>query len=133
MHRTVAVLAMAVVAGLAAGCGSSNNVAGGKQRARPPVKTVLSTKGTGSAETTAFKVARVWSIHYSFDCSNLGRPGNFSVSVYDKKGSESLANGGATEVGEKQDDGVTSDHKAGTYHLGIDSGCHWTIRVISGQ
>jgi hypothetical protein len=80
-------------------------------------------KGMG---TTQFSAAGDWGFDWSYDCSKLGHPGNFIVSVYDAKGRVSADTPPVIQFGPKGM-GVTQYHKPGTYFLGVDTKCDWHI------
>jgi hypothetical protein len=96
-----------------------------------PYQHVLYT-GTGSpgdgggGYTTIFTAKSEWSISYTYDCSNLGRPGEFMI--FEQGG----ARNGAMPVMvlSRQGSAVYFEHDdPGRHYLAIESLCRWTIRV----
>jgi hypothetical protein len=91
--------------------------------AKPPA-TVLALTGSGTKDTSAFKVGDTWTLSYTFDCAKamgaVGGKGNFIVFEKDAK----LVN----EI-DKSGKGSTPQHTSGTHQLQIISECDWTVKV----
>jgi len=82
--------------------------------------------GVAGGYTAVFTTGSDWSISYTYDCSNMGRPGEFMV--FEEGGPRNgampvmvLGRTGAAVYFEHGD--------AGRRYLAIESLCSWTIRV----
>ncbi|MGX4689953.1 hypothetical protein [Streptomyces sp. JNUCC 63] len=86
--------------------------------------TVLALTGSGTKNTSAFKVGDKWTLSYAFDCTKamgaVDGKGNFIV--FDKN--DKLVN----EM-DKSGKGSTPQHTSGTRQLQIISECDWTVKV----
>ncbi len=125
------------------GCGSNDKSDKGKSTASAPASTssaeashkaaptpkakpatVLALTGSGTKNTSAFKVGDEWTLSYTFDCTKamraVGGKGNFIV--FDKN--DKIVN----EL-DKTGKGSTQQHTPGTRQLQIISECDWTVKV----
>ncbi|KOU05500.1 hypothetical protein ADK86_07215 [Streptomyces sp. NRRL F-5755] len=125
------------------GCGSNDKSDKGKSTASAPASTslaeashkaapmhkakpatVLALTGSGTKDTSAFKVGDEWTLSYTFDCTKAMRAvhgkGNFIV--FDKN--DKIVN----EL-DKTGKGSTKQHTPGTRQLQIISECDWTVKV----
>ncbi|MFH8411223.1 hypothetical protein ACH4FX_41625 [Streptomyces sp. NPDC018019] len=86
--------------------------------------TVLALTGSGTKNTSAFKVGDEWTLSYTFDCGKamhaVAGKGNFIV--FDK-------NDKIVNQLDKSGKGSTQQHTPGTRRLQIISECDWTVKV----
>jgi hypothetical protein len=84
-------------------------------------------QGTGIRRSSKFTATGVWTIRYSYDCSNFGSSGSFQILLYDE--SVGLSEVAVNELGEK---GSSSqpEYKPGRFYLGIKSECAWHVDVV---
>jgi len=85
---------------------------------------VLKISNTGPTTTQTFTTGASWSLAYSFNCGEHGRPGNFIVG--DTAGGtlvNAFAMTGSATVYERAD--------AGTHALAINSDCWWTVTATN--
>ncbi len=85
--------------------------------------------GTGVGQTHDFATAANWSVYWSYNCSNLGRPGNFDYSGFTTGGSGTDISG-LQQFGSRET-GVDHYDKAGTFQLLVNSDCSWKLEVVS--
>lgn len=88
---------------------------------------LLDVTGTGIKSTQKFTAGGDWDLNWSYDCSNFGSSGNFSVTIYGKDSSD-YRGLGANELGAKGAD-VSHQHDSGTFYLDISSECAWHVTV----
>lgn len=89
----------------------------------------FSSSTTGdSGVTSPFSEAGNWQMAWSYDCSNSGGNGNFSVSIETASGDTALV--GPNELG-PGGNGTDSYTQTGTFELSIISECHWSINVTA--
>jgi len=85
--------------------------------------------GTGLGQTHDFATAANWSVYWNYNCSNLGRTGNFDYSGFTTDGS------GTDISGRRQfgsgETGVDHYNEAGTFQLLVNSDCSWKLEVVS--
>ncbi|MBU6496107.1 MAG: hypothetical protein KGR42_06825 [Acidobacteria bacterium] len=94
---------------------------------------LFSQSGSGAQTTGQFTVpasAKGWRIAWAYNCSSFGSSGNFIISVY-QGASLSFNDPGVVQLGVKGS-GTEHNYDTGTFHLGIDSECAWTVSVIAG-
>lgn len=105
---------------------AAKQAAPAKTKTQAPAKprTVLTESGNGIKDTAKFTVSGDWDLQYSFDCSNFGQSGNFSV-YEDYPDGDILTN----ELAKKGTD-VTHEHEGGTHWLKVSSECSWKIKVV---
>jgi hypothetical protein len=92
----------------------------------PKPVTLFQATGTGIRSTRPFGAPGQWTLSYSYDCSNFGYEGNFSISLYD--GSE-LMDIPVNELG-KSGKANTEVYQSGQLHLEINSECDWSVRAV---
>jgi hypothetical protein len=133
---------IAVIGGLA-GCGASagtDTASGGSSPTASPkthaskpspkpvhkVSTLLKLNGSGIAKTQQFRTGSNWTLKYSYDCSNFGSSGNFSVTEY--------TNGQLNDVLvnelKAKNAGSTPVYDSGAHYLEINSECDFSIKVV---
>jgi hypothetical protein len=85
--------------------------------------------GNGGGYTAIFTARSDWSISYTYDCSNMGRPGEFMV--FEQGGPRNGAM--PVMVLGRKGAAVYFEHgDAGRHYLAIESLCSWTIGVADG-
>jgi hypothetical protein len=95
--------------------------------AKPAV--IADLKGNGFNKTGNFAVpSDQWTIVYTYDCANFGRPDYFQVTVFTADGT--LKQFAVQAQGAMGQDSVV-EHGAGIYYLSVTSQCSWHI-VITG-
>jgi hypothetical protein len=107
--------------------------AGGMRPNQVPAP-IFTQSGSGTAQTSTFRVPSNWDLSWHYDCSNFGTTGNFLVQIFDYYGNNStldLDNQGVNQLGQS---GTSVEH----YHSGrntkflkIDSECAWTVSVTT--
>jgi opacity protein-like surface antigen len=94
-----------------------------------PATLVLSMAGNGVKQSPDFTVHNdQWTIRYTYNCAKFSaRSGNFQVFVTGVGGRVALV--AVNELG-ASGSSSTVQHGAGTYYLGVNSECDWTIKAI---
>jgi hypothetical protein len=88
---------------------------------------LLDVTGTGIKSTNKFTTSGDWDLNWSYDCSNFGSSGNFSVVLYGQNSSD-MKGIPVNELGAKGAD-VSHQHDAGTFYLEMNSECAWHVTV----
>ncbi len=76
-----------------------------------------------SGNTASFSQIGAWTMNWTYDCSNFGLAGNFIVNV-----NGSTADTGPNELS-TSGSGTDYYYDSGTFSLGVNSECNWTINV----
>jgi hypothetical protein len=109
--------------------GATRSVTAAKTTAKPAApRTLLTSSGTGDKNTNEFTSGANWTIHYTYDCSDFGRSGNFVVTVFDGA-DQSEHDPGISTLDRKGADNVPVLGDSGLHHLQIISECKWTLTV----
>jgi hypothetical protein len=88
---------------------------------------------TVNQRTTPFDSPGAWNLNWNYDCSKLGRPGNFGVDVYRGDGSFVSLPPSVNEVG-SGGQGTRSYTRPGVFYLVVNSVCRWSLSAVtSGQ
>jgi hypothetical protein len=134
----VGAIVIAIIASAASNSSSSNNTANNNPAASTPSAKTTPTKattpkvlfdksGSGISKTAIFNTPSEWQIDYSFDCTNFGSQGNFSVIVYD--GKSETKDVPINALAAKGQDTVYEHNLSGPYYLDINSECDWHVTV----
>lgn len=93
---------------------------------RPPKPHVLlDVEGTGIKTTQRFEAPDEWAVVYSFDCSNFGQSGNFSIAI--QGDAYDLA---ANQLSMRGHD-ISYEHSGGNVYLEINSECNWRVQALA--
>jgi hypothetical protein len=88
---------------------------------------------TVNQRTAPFDSPGSWNLNWNYDCSKLGRPGNFGVDVYRGDGSFVSLPPSVNEVG-NSGQGTRSYTRPGVFYLVVNSVCRWSLSAVtSGQ
>lgn len=93
----------------------------------PAIATVpFDLSGSGDHDTS-FQSATPWKMTWSFDCTNLGQSGQFTLAVASDQGTDRTTSGGSGMQGH----GTVSNSDADkTFGLKIRSTCRWQISAV---
>jgi hypothetical protein len=80
-----------------------------------------------TGNTPVFGQAGPWLMSWSYNCSNFGAPGNFSVEI-DQPSSDLALDIGPNEEG-SSGSGMDYYYDPGSFQLSVNSECDWTISV----
>ena len=80
--------------------------------------------GNGNGSTPMFQAPASWQLSYSFDCTDFGRDGRFSVQVWTNGKLAATPIDVTSASGSNQ---VSVNNHAGTTQLQIVSDCDWYI------
>jgi hypothetical protein len=84
--------------------------------------------GQGKKRTTPFTVAGTWQLDWSFSCAARRQPGRFVV----RDVAGSTLGGTPVDQTGRRGHGVTAAYAGtGVRYLTIDSGCAWTMQVLT--
>jgi hypothetical protein len=97
---------------------------------------LLQTSGGGTGNTTvglhtnAFAAPGAWDLNWHYDCGVLGRPGNFSVDVFDSNGAFVYDPRSLLQVG-NSGSGTQQYNHGGSFTLTVNSSCQWTVSAVT--
>lgn len=102
-------------------------VVAGAGPATATTATYTSAQVGSSGQTPQFTQTGNWTMAWSYNCSSLGSPGNFSVTVNQPSG-DPVFDAGPDESGSA---GTATDYysDSGTFSLSVTSTCAWSITV----
>ncbi len=94
-------------------------------------KVLLSQQGSGTATTADFVAPTDWNLAWTYDCSNFGQSGNFTVTVMNKTGANAeLSDQPVNQLG-MSGNSVEHYHAGGDVYLTVSSECNWTIKATA--
>jgi hypothetical protein len=82
--------------------------------------------GSGDHDTS-FQSATPWKMTWSFDCTNLGQSGQFTLAVIGDQGTDRATSGGSGMQGHGT---VSNSDTDKTFGLKIRSTCRWQISAV---
>jgi hypothetical protein len=85
---------------------------------------------TVGLSTNAFTSPGAWDLNWHYDCSALGRPGNFSIDVFDSNGGFVSDPPSLLQLG-SGGSGTQNYNRPGTFSLTINSSCQWNVSVLT--
>jgi hypothetical protein len=95
----------------------------------PTTELVYSVSGSGIKDTPTFTVPTPdWTLAYAYDCTDFGGSGNFAVTLYKSGELDTVL---VNELGAGKIDASSVHDGPGTYYLGINSECNWTVHVVT--
>jgi hypothetical protein len=95
------------------------------------VPVTFSSSQTGvTGNPQAFAVSAPWTMAWTYDCTNIGEPGAFSVDVNQPAGDNSL-DVGPDETG-MSGSGTDTYGDSGVFSLSVISQCDWSAAITSG-
>ena len=89
---------------------------------------LLDVSGRGTSTTSRMAVPANWEIDYVYDCTAIGVPGSFSITV-DRGGG--LSDTPISEAGNGGGDAVVQRNRRGSVSLQINSSCDWEVIVVA--
>jgi hypothetical protein len=85
---------------------------------------------TVGLNTNTFTAPGAWDINWHYDCGALGRPGNFSIDVFDANGGFVYDPPSLLQIG-SSGTGTQNYNRGGTFSLTINSSCRWDVSVVT--
>ncbi|WP_425824766.1 hypothetical protein [Streptomyces fractus] len=94
----------------------------GSSVSSPSGGTLVDTSGTSSYTTDDFATGANWTIDYTYDCSNLGEQGYFTIDdgVDGTRYANVLGDGGSDSM---------EASGSGTHSLTVSTSCAWTLKA----